>query len=276
MKKQISHLTFQIICYSFLYLIFVGCANEKPPAEVPEMNQEEMVKISKMWSDSAMASMYRHWEWTNAESAFKKALESNPQNGEAHAQYAWFNLLKADKAGAYDHIKKSVAADPQNPLWPTWHAWIQLWDKNKEGALTTLDQALKVDSSFAVAHFLIGVINAELGNEDLAQEAFSISSKNPQWVYGTGVGHALLGNTEEALAIADQLSENVVMWNTWGLAEIYGELGDKENALKWLNQAFEQRHPYIPWMKDTPAFDFLYDEPSFKELVAQLKLPVSI
>jgi hypothetical protein len=54
-------------------------------------------------------------------------------------------------------------------------------------------------------------------------------------------------------------------WPTWGLAEIYTALGDKDEAFRWLEAAYEQRNGYLPGMGHNPFFAPLRDDPRFQD-----------
>ena len=49
-------------------------------------------------------------------------------------------------------------------------------------------------------------------------------------------------------------------------------LGEKEQALEWLEKAFERKEP-IAELRHIPLFDELRSEPRFQELIHRLNLP---
>jgi hypothetical protein len=63
------------------------------------------------------------------------------------------------------------------------------------------------------------------------------------------------------------------VWVTWGIAEIYAALDEKDEAFFWLEKAYEQRHPYIQWIRRTVSFKNLHDDPRFDDLAKRLNLP---
>ena len=58
----------------------------------------------------------------------------------------------------------------------------------------------------------------------------------------------------------------------YGRAIIYSELRDKENALKELDKAYEERDLYMIELANTEEFDFLRQEPEFKKLLQRTGL----
>lgn len=53
----------------------------------------------------------------------------------------------------------------------------------------------------------------------------------------------------------------------------YARLGDRKQALEWLQRAYEE-HASIMLELDSPIFDKIRDAPEFKELVRRLKMPL--
>lgn len=61
-------------------------------------------------------------------------------------------------------------------------------------------------------------------------------------------------------------------WNSWNLALTYTGLGEREQALDWLEQAYEEHTPMLMLLKITPAFDTLRSEPRFQALLEKVGL----
>ena len=53
----------------------------------------------------------------------------------------------------------------------------------------------------------------------------------------------------------------------------YERLQDKDKTLEYLNRAYDQREPQFIEVKTRPQFDFLRDDPRFKELVRRVGFP---
>jgi adenylate cyclase len=55
------------------------------------------------------------------------------------------------------------------------------------------------------------------------------------------------------------------------LATVYTGLGDKEQAIKLLYQAYDNRHPGLVLIRVWPHFDSLRDDPRFQELLRRVE-----
>jgi hypothetical protein len=49
-------------------------------------------------------------------------------------------------------------------------------------------------------------------------------------------------------------------------------MGDKEQALRWLEEGFSERSTALVWLKVDPAYDPLRSEPRFQALLSKLGL----
>jgi hypothetical protein len=57
------------------------------------------------------------------------------------------------------------------------------------------------------------------------------------------------------------------------IAQLYGELGDKDHAFEWLNTAYQERGHLLYGLGTDLAFDFLHSDPRYTELVRKIGLP---
>ena len=50
-------------------------------------------------------------------------------------------------------------------------------------------------------------------------------------------------------------------------------LGDKDRAFQWLDRCYEERSPWLGWLKTDPALDPLRSDPRFADLLRRIGLP---
>jgi tetratricopeptide (TPR) repeat protein len=88
------------------------------------------------------------------------------------------------------------------------------------------------------------------------------------------VGHAyaMLGKRSEALKILAQLKKRDYP-SGYGMAIIYTGLGEKDQALEWLEKAYEDRSELLTWLKVDPRFDSLRSDERFIKLLRRVGLP---
>jgi hypothetical protein len=57
------------------------------------------------------------------------------------------------------------------------------------------------------------------------------------------------------------------------IASIYAGLGEKEEALAWLEEGFKERSFQLQFLKVDPRFDALRDDPRFANLLQRIGFP---
>ena len=60
-------------------------------------------------------------------------------------------------------------------------------------------------------------------------------------------------------------------WRAFTLATLYTALGEKDEALRWLN--YERPHAWTPWIRVQPEWAPLRDDPGFGDLLRRMNLP---
>jgi tetratricopeptide (TPR) repeat protein len=87
--------------------------------------------------------------------------------------------------------------------------------------------------------------------------------------------YALMGNKDEALKVIAALkgiSRDQRYVSPFYIAVVYAGLGDKDQALAWLEKAYNDRSWWIATLKTNPQFDNLREEPRFKDLLRRVRL----
>jgi hypothetical protein len=56
---------------------------------------------------------------------------------------------------------------------------------------------------------------------------------------------------------------------------IHAGLGDRDEALAWLEKAYDERSDYMPYLRLEPMLDGLRSDPRFAALVERVGLPAT-
>jgi len=57
------------------------------------------------------------------------------------------------------------------------------------------------------------------------------------------------------------------------IAVIYVNLAEQDQAFQWLEKAFEERDPYLTYLRVEPALDPLRSDTRFRDLVNRMDVP---
>jgi tetratricopeptide (TPR) repeat protein len=87
--------------------------------------------------------------------------------------------------------------------------------------------------------------------------------------------YASAGRKAEALAILKDLEEQKKKEYVPAMAisVIHGFLGNRDESFLWLEKAFEERSPYLPYMKVSTYWDPIRDDPRFQDILRRMNFP---
>jgi len=204
-----------------------------------------------------------------------RGLKLNPNSPLVHYLNGWYLALifKIDEAA--EEMKKAIAIDPLNPQWPGNLGWMYLWTGRNEESLIYAEEALKINPKYPMALYVKGMVLSGLGRHEEAIEIQKSIYKSGSGSYssGLGVAYAFAGNRDKAFEIATELEKQNRRWITFGLAEIYSIIGNNERAIYWLEEAYRQRHDFVPWIRVNPHFNNLHNDQRYKDIINRLNLP---
>jgi tetratricopeptide (TPR) repeat protein len=134
-----------------------------------------------------------------------------------------------------------------------------------------------MDPDFPAAHQYLPLAYAQKG---MYEEALAKIRAAPEGagVNKTGVPgyvYALTGHTADARKDLEELKRlrKTEYIPAVSLAYICAGLGDKEEALSWLQKGFEERAFQMQLLQVDPRLETLHNDPRFKELVKKVGLP---
>lgn len=85
-----------------------------------------------------------------------------------------------------------------------------------------------------------------------------------------GHAYALSGRSEEARKVVEDLKERLN--REYLIAWVYAGLGEKDQAFKWLEKAYEERDSSMVYLKVDPKLDSLRSDPRFADLLRRVGL----
>jgi serine/threonine protein kinase/Tfp pilus assembly protein PilF len=222
--------------------------------------------------------LYFEWDWAGAERAFRRALELNPSLPDAHRNYSWYLLVSRQRDEAEAEMKRAIEVDPLNPLYLSDLGW-QYWNAGRyEEAMDALQKSLDLDPNFNQGLANLGVLYAEKGMYTEAIAAHQkLSSLYRNWKWPLVTTYLQAGRKDEARKELAKLLERerkpTGVWDSWFLVEIYAALGEKDEAFRWLEAAFKERHSFLPWLRIIPGYAPLRSDPRFQDIVRRMNFP---
>ncbi|MBA7608389.1 MAG: tetratricopeptide repeat protein [Calditrichaeota bacterium] len=209
-----------------------------------------------------------------AEASFKHAIALDPDNCEAHREYALLlqrtgrfeeALVEAERAydldprslevyetlgnayrylGQYDKaVEMSRKIIKRTPLRSSRYrqlVFTHMMNRKYEEALKVAREVLEIDPDAAANNRYFGWALVKNG---MLEEALAAYEKGNGQV-GIGRVNALMGRRDEALQVIDDLEQGLEegqYGTAWNIADIYLGLGENDLALDWLERSCEMR-----------------------------------
>lgn len=219
------------------------------------------------------------WNWQRAENEYKRAIELNPSYATAHQWFAIYLVEIGRSDDAVAEIRKAEALDPLSLIISTDVGWVLYNARRYDDAIRQLAKPVELDPSFASAHWTLGLAYDAKGMSQEAiaelQKAVALSGGRPVCRAALGHAYAAAGMRDKALQISRDLESHTkdryVLPD--GPAYIYTALGDYNEALNLLEQAYVQRTDVMPLLKVEPRLDPLRSDPRFVELLHRINFP---
>jgi TolB-like protein/DNA-binding winged helix-turn-helix (wHTH) protein/Tfp pilus assembly protein PilF len=217
------------------------------------------------------------WDWEAAEREYRRGIELNPSYATGHQWYAEHLSETGRNDEAIAEIRKAESLDPLSLIIgadvPTLLVIARRYDEAIEHAKKTIE----LEPKFAVAHFALGMAYEQKGKFGGAitafQKAVEFSGGNTAFKSNLAHAYAVAGRRSDALAILNELKDRSKheFLNPSEIALIYVGLDQKDQAMVWLEKAYEGR--FDPVILTWPAFDPLRSDPRFQDLVRRIGLP---
>jgi TolB-like protein/DNA-binding winged helix-turn-helix (wHTH) protein/Tfp pilus assembly protein PilF len=226
----------------------------------------------------AASELFLRWDWETAEKESERALELNPGIAEAHHLHAYILDAQNRMEESLQEDKRCVEMDPFGRGWAYGYALYRA--RRFDEALKEFQQRSAAQPKEEFFHEFLSAIHERKGEYAQAMQELekaralddeSDSMKALEEAYRkngfAGVMDARLAKLKET-ARAEYVAQLT-------LAGFAARANRKEEALRYLEHAYEQREPLMVRLLHNPDLDSLREEPRFKALVKKMGLPGS-
>jgi TolB-like protein len=214
-------------------------------------------------------------DWNAAEKLYRKAIDLNPNYPDARRNYGVFLGRMGRFDEAIREVKRGHELDPVSLEANVSVGMILHMARRDDEAIPWFRRALDMDPHFLRAHWGMGLAALGKGRHEEAiaelQEAVELSG-GPAVLGSLGYACAVAGRRDRALAIADELKVGARgrYVSPASVAVVYAGLGEKDQAMLWLEKAVEERDPWATDLKTQQMFDSLRSDPRFQSLMRRV------
>jgi serine/threonine protein kinase/Tfp pilus assembly protein PilF len=234
--------------------------------------------LAEAHSALGLIAYFYTWNWSSAEMEFRKAIALNPNYPTAHHWHCLMLNSMGRLDEALNEIKRAEELDPLSPIMTTNVGWVLFFKGRHDEAIEECEKALALDQNFVLAHFVLGNVYCQKGTFATAiaeyQRVRMLVGYSPLGLGGLGYTYARSDSIHEARKTLEELlaykEQNYLV--SYEIALVYNGLMERDTALAWLEQAFEERNRFVVDMNIDPALQNLRSFPRFKSLLQKMRL----
>jgi serine/threonine protein kinase len=222
------------------------------------------------------------WNFAAGEAEHKKALQLDPNDATAHEWYAEdIAMIGGREQEALAEIIRAHQLDPLSPVVSVKVGLVHLYARRYDEAIAVCKKVANENPTFAMAHYTLsaayrgkrmylqaieesktyGQLSGDRNETDFASAA--------EQGFRSGGWKGALTKGIETL----QAQRKTDYSSAYRIAALYADLGEKDQAFRWLNTAYQEHDWRLALLKTHFVLDPLRSDPRFAELVRKVGLP---
>jgi TolB-like protein/Flp pilus assembly protein TadD len=217
---------------------------------------------------------YLEFQVKEARQALEKALELDPASAQALVHASWLAGETGRFEEALDYSLRAIEIDPFSVAAHQAMGEQYYLARKYDLSITAMENGMEVSRNDpSMKHYASWPYEQKGMYEkaiELNQAAVDLSNRAPIFLSGLGYSYGLAGKHEQARQVLEELqqAESSLPYH---LAVVYLGLGEYEQAIDWLEKAFEARSGYMAYLDQGPKFDPLRNNQRFINLLQRFK-----
>jgi DNA-binding winged helix-turn-helix (wHTH) protein/TolB-like protein len=204
------------------------------------------------------------WDFAGAEREYRRAIELNPDYATAHHWYGEFLVLTGRADEGFRELKLAQTLDPLSLIISADIGKSFFFTRQQDRAIEQLQKTLEMDADFPLAHLFLAMAyeQKEMHESAITELQKEANPPGSRTIFKAVLGYIYgrSGRRAEALSILNDLkapASSMEPAPAYKIALVYAGLGEKGQALAWLDRAKTQRDPFLIYAQTDPNFDSL-------------------
>ncbi len=268
-------------CHSILALFSVvsskdGFARAKAAAAAAAALDPD---LAEGHTSLAFIRAYFDCDWVAADEGFQRALEINPGYWVTPYWFSFSMMSRAREQEAEQQVRHALELEPLSPAVLHAAALASVMARRYDEAAERCLRGLDYDPGYFQLRVWLGLVYQCQGKYaeaiDEFEKACDLSGGVSFTAGALGNAQAVVGNRHEASRMLQQLQDESgrKQNNYYQIALIHAGLGDNENALLSLENAYEAREAFLPMLvKVDPRMHHLHGEARYQKVLHRLRL----
>ena len=229
---------------------------------------------------SLAAPLWLHdWQWSEAQTEFKRSLQLSPTYPTANHWYAEYLMTMGRGEEAIAQIKQSQKLDPLSLIINVAVGWSYYFNRRYDEAIEQLRKTLELEPNYPVTHWILGLVYRKTGRYEMAitegEKGVALSGGSPLMRAALAQTFGMASKTKEAIEILEGLIELAKQQYVapYFFAGIHLGIAENYRALEYLNRSYEEKSHWLNYLHIDPGMDTLRDDPEFQDLLGRVGLP---
>jgi TolB-like protein/Tfp pilus assembly protein PilF len=240
--------------------VYMGSQRWVAPQEAYAKAHEALQKalaldqtLGEAHSSMGWMSWRYDWNWPVAEKEFRLALELDPNYVAGQEQLAWFLAWSGRRDEALAGLASMARLDFASSTRTSVESGVYYHQRDYKTLVEVSRKFVTLNPDAWPGHYFLAIGYDGLGRGSDAvpeyQKAVELSHGDTDTVAGLAHGYIAIGKRAEAEKILHDLLEQSQKGyvSPYMIATIYAGLGDKDRALSFLEKAYQERSPDVPY-----------------------------
>jgi eukaryotic-like serine/threonine-protein kinase len=244
--------------------------------------------LAEAHTSLASIKLFYDWDWTGADLELKRAMELDPGYSLAYRMYGGYLTIVGRQREALPYFEQARRLDPLFERNYMAQGYSYFMAHKYDEAVEQYRKSLEIEPD-PMAYFGLVLALAEKGDYATAISEGEKATKlnnSPLLLTSLASAYARAGRRADSNRILRQLEEMskhqgpAPAWHSgpspyvcpYEVAGVYAQLGNKDQAFKWLAKALRSRS-CMYYLRQDPRLDSIHSDPRFQELLTRMNFP---
>ena len=233
--------------------------------------------LAEAHSSLAVVKMDYEWDLPGAEREFKRAIELNPSYPSAHQWYGLLLMSRGQTEEALAETKRAQQLDPLSLIVDMGLGGLYIYARRFDEAIVYLEkirelhpEAFQPDSNLAYVYEIKGMKDEAVASY---LKSRTLAGDTAERIAALKAAYAVSGWKGYLQKRVDEIKEHARLKryiSPFSVALLYAQMGEKNQALAWLEKTYEERNYRLLFIKVDARLDSLRSEPQFLDLVRRI------
>ena len=214
------------------------------------------------------------WNWSEAEKEFKLALKLNTNYADAHLEHGRFVQALGRNDEALREMNYAMELDPFGLKTRVVVAYVT-WASHQYDLALQQFKSLGDDLGLVWTYREKQMYPEALAALERWNSSHPSQRRDPYYLATAASIYGLEGRKQQAEKLIDELREAARRQYVSGFffAEAYVGIGQKDQAVTWLERAYDEHDQWMVYIASYPGLDRLHSEPRFQALLRRMNFP---